>query len=527
MRELTMAFILVCFSISSMGKTNKDSLWLRWENQSLDDKERLLVLHQICSPQYLFSNPDSAFQFAELAYQFAKEKDLKKEMALASHLMGIASSHLSDFENAITLFNQSIKINQSINERIDVAKSLNSLGNVFLKKSNYTTAIDYYRQSLKVFEEEKKEEAIATLKNNIGLVYYDLKDFDKSLRYLNEALIICRRLQNENGIANTLINIGSIYRLQKEYTEALAFYTEALMLKKRNNIIQGTAICYSNIGLIYQAQHKVDEAKKYFKQSLGLHQKVGNKKEIANCLLYFGGIYLEENDLDSTIYLASQALSIAKETENKVELSKAAEMLYKAYEADDQHEKALTMHKLFQKTQDSIFSFENQKIVFEDESKYETEKETVQNHRQTKLERVTFFSLLLLVSGFFYFLWKRKKREVVKEREDLLSKIESLKRQLATSQSIITVEKRKEFKLDKDKIEEVIGAKLGVSSWLILNIIFQDPSINNKDIASQVSLSLEGVSSSLRRMYNKFEIQSSSNKKVALIMKVIRISMSN
>ena len=59
---------------------------------------------------------------------------------------------------------------------------------------------------------------------------------------------------------------------------------------------------------------------------------------------------------------------------------------------------------------------------------------------------------------------------------------------------------------------------------MILNLILNKPSISNKEIAAEVSLSVEGVSSSLRRMYQAFEINSSSNKKITLIMKATRLS---
>ena len=58
---------------------------------------------------------------------------------------------------------------------------------------------------------------------------------------------------------------------------------------------------------------------------------------------------------------------------------------------------------------------------------------------------------------------------------------------------------------------------------MILKLLFENPSISNKEIANEVSLSLEGVSSSLRRMYAAFDIKTPGNKKVELILKVMQI----
>ncbi|MEZ4987811.1 MAG: AsnC family protein [Saprospiraceae bacterium] len=58
-----------------------------------------------------------------------------------------------------------------------------------------------------------------------------------------------------------------------------------------------------------------------------------------------------------------------------------------------------------------------------------------------------------------------------------------------------------------------------------MSTLSHNPSISNKEIANEVNLSVEGVSSSLRRMYSTFGIGSaSSNKKVALLLEAIRLS---
>jgi ATP/maltotriose-dependent transcriptional regulator MalT len=86
---------------------------------------------------------------------------------------------------------------------------------------------------------------------------------------------------------------------------------------------------------------------------------------------------------------------------------------------------------------------------------------------------------------------------------------------------------RHALKLDKEKIETHLGATMGESAWNILNAIFEEPTISNQEIAQQVFLSIEGVSSSMRRMYSSFEVRSISSKnlKRALVTRAIEVSM--
>lgn len=174
------------------------------------------------------------------------------------------------------------------------------------------------------------------------------------------------------------------------------------------------------------------------------------------------------------------------------------------------------------KTESTEQEIEQDKKNREAEIAFQNQLDSIQLQTQNKCRNLLFilgiFSVILSL-----YLWAKHK-EHKDERNNLLHRIELLNKKL-TAQTISSPKKNKELTLDRVKIENHITGKLGESSWIILNLIFKNPSISNKEIASEVSLSLEGVSSSLRRMYSVFEINSSnSNKKIALIMKIVQIS---
>ncbi len=528
MRFLIKTIILLCCPLFCWGQVDKDSLMSIWNDSSIEDTSRIQAIHQYSS-KYLSDDPDSLLFYVNLAFDFAKRKNLKKEMAFTLYTKGIAFKHLGQLNKTEEYLFRSINLYKEIRDTLGTTKSLNALGNVFLQQSNYVKAIKYYRTSFFLQKELGNKKGMAASQNNIGLVFYDLKDFEKSQEYLNAALKTYKEIGDENGEGNTLINIGSIFRHKKEYKAALEYYENGLNLKKKNDIQHGVSICLSNIGLIYQALGDHEKAMIFFNESLELNQKNGNKKEIANCLMYIGDI-----QKDSRIPLTFQAYEIAKETENFAELAKASEILSKEYEIKGNYKKSLEFYKISQMTKDSIYGLKTQNAILKNEFEYQEQtnnlKEKLKHEKQLQktkirqqIERFILFGFLGSTLAYFFFFNKKKKQKAIQNQENLNSKIESLKEKLAT-QSTIVVEKRKDLTLDKEKIERVIDSKLGESSWEILNILFQDPAISNKEIANKVSLSLEGVSSSLRRMYNSFDIKS-SNKKIALIMKAIRISI--
>ncbi len=145
---------------------------------------------------------------------------------------------------------------------------------------------------------------------------------------------------------------------------------------------------------------------------------------------------------------------------------------------------------------------------------------------QCRSKELSLLFLGILSTTIFAFIIaiKKRKEQHLIEREKLLNQIKSLKKKLSAPSLTVPISDRKSFSLNRKLIEKAINSKIGESSWNILNLLFNNPSISNKEIAEEVSLSIEGVSSSLRRMYQAFDIKTSSNKKITLIMKATRLS---
>ena len=80
------------------------------------------------------------------------------------------------------------------------------------------------------------------------------------------------------------------------------------------------------------------------------------------------------------------------------------------------------------------------------------------------------------------------------------------------------------FELSKEKIQISINRKLNKTDWSVLNVLLQNPEASNKDISEKVFLSIDGIGSSLRRMYQFFDLKETKYKKVLLIKRAIEIS---
>jgi DNA-binding CsgD family transcriptional regulator len=66
--------------------------------------------------------------------------------------------------------------------------------------------------------------------------------------------------------------------------------------------------------------------------------------------------------------------------------------------------------------------------------------------------------------------------------------------------------------------------KINETDWNVLNILYEDPVISNKELADKAYLSVDGIGSSLRRMYEYFDIPNSKYMKIVLLLKAIKLS---
>ena len=383
--------LFLCVSINASAQVNLDSLWGVWNDEKQADTTRLKAMSQISQDGYLFTQPDSAFYFAGLQYDFAKEKGLKKHMANALNTQGASSYFQGDYAKAIDYYTQSLKIQEEIGDKKGISACLNNIGLIYKEQGDYAKAIDYYTQSLKIQEEIGDKQGIASSLNNIGGIYHYQGDYVKAMYYSTQSLKIDEEIGNKKGIANSLNNIGGIYHGQGDYAKAIDYYTQSLKIQEEIGDKQGIANSLINIGLIYYGQgdsasnagnialsaDKYANAIDYYTQSLKIREEIGDKQGIANSLNNIGNIYKDQGDYTKALDYSTRALSIAQEIGAAIGTRDAAHSLWEVNKTLGRYKDALSMYELYIETRDTLESEENQKEVIKQEYKYNYEKQKV------------------------------------------------------------------------------------------------------------------------------------------------------
>ncbi|MCK5100386.1 MAG: hypothetical protein KAR45_19915, partial [Desulfobacteraceae bacterium] len=110
-------FLFICITLVTQAqKPNLDSLFRIWNDKTAHDTNRLKAIQKIAWDGYLNVKPDSAFYYAQLQYDLAKTRGLKKQMADALVTQGFFYRIRSNYPKVLDYFQQDLKIREEISD---------------------------------------------------------------------------------------------------------------------------------------------------------------------------------------------------------------------------------------------------------------------------------------------------------------------------------------------------------------------------------------------------------------------------
>lgn len=335
-------FLIVFFlNNTSLFSQNKlDSLWNIWLDENQSDSLRLRAIKKFAWDGYLFTKPDSAYYYAGLHYEFAKECGNDKQMARALFTQGTSKLVQGKFEDAESLFQNSVAISEKINDKAGASSTYNNIGVTYYYRGDFQKTIVYYNKSIKIDEELGKKDGVAGSLINIGNLYRKLGNLDTAVEYYNRSLKIQEELKNKKGIAGALNNIGVIFEKEGNYAKAIEYYTRSLSIQEELGNDSEIASSLLNIGNIYDNQYDYDKALDYYRRSLSLEEKLNNKEGISKCLFNIADVYADLGNLDTALVYHEKSLSLKQEIGKKDGIANSMSLIGNIYFNKGDNEKA-------------------------------------------------------------------------------------------------------------------------------------------------------------------------------------------
>ena len=482
----------------------------------------------------LYHSPDSLFENVEYHYALAVEKRDSSQIVESLMRTGLIYSLEDDVDKAIMFFDDAEEIAVAMNSKnLQIPILINQQHILFLNY-RHLEAMRKIHKALKMTREIGDDRYENYIQQNIAVNYFTLEDYDKALEYYlqwKDGSKTREKNPRERGVQEMCI--GLTYFRQNKFEEALPYYEAALVYFKKADAQDRISELYSYLSNLYNELHQLDKAEEFARRAIAISEKV----EVIKAVAIHNKLSLAEITINKDVQSTLIALNDIKNQLPKQDFLAQYEMLYdlyyKGYKAQNNSEQAVKMLELRRTYQDSLAEKSNrlarvrellnqefEQELTEIKQSGDVEKAVIKTAQRKKMFALALLSLIMIIAISLYFRLKIKKNKAY--RDSLLEEIEQLKINDFNTRSQTFAPNK--FELDIEKIEFHIDKQLNETDKNILQTLLKDPVISNKQIADQVFLSTEGVSSALRRMYTYFNVKESKYKKISLLLEAVKLS---
>jgi class 3 adenylate cyclase len=434
-RYFACAFILITslfLTFKVYSQSNLDSLFAVWQNESLEDTIRLKALDDYGWEGFVYSNSDSAISIAKVMYEFAKQADIKKYLAVAKNMEGVAYWSRGDYADALKNYRESLAINQQINNKKGIASANNNIGAIYHNQGNYVKALQYFKISSKLYHELDNKHGVALSYSNISNIYREQGNRKSALEYSVKSYEIQKEINDKYDMSISLLNIGSDYASKGDIDTALNFYNEAIKLREEINDKRGLVTALEMAGYLYVLRDDFKKAEELSRKSLEIAQEIKDKRGTAIAYLGIGKIKLAQKKYGEANNYLLKALALFEELSLLPQIKKTSDQLYDSYKALNQGEKALYYLELSKTISDSLnivetsqklqqLEFEKQVLadsiaVAEEERKMQlVHQKEIEDKEKTRNIILFITGLILLLSAGLYsrLRYVRKSKAVI------------------------------------------------------------------------------------------------------------------
>ena len=530
-KELFILFVIIMNIDGLYSQALSDSIKSVWMNVNNSDSLRFEAIEN-----YYFGNtyakPDSVIPVTKYHYQLAKEKGSVKQMAYALNERSYAYYIKGELNSSTEILQQSISLFEIINEPKNIAVIQSNLGSIYIEQKQYLKAFNSFNASLKIVRDLKLKTSEARILVEIGKIYSRLDELDLAMEYLEESLTIrvAKKINKDNQIGTIFLKKAEIYFKKKQYNQAIEYSKKAINKFKNTNNKFDLSECYMLLAKSNNKLLKKEQALDYTNTSLAINYEIDNNSKIIEALILKSYLLLDSKPIVAKNQAEETLGLINLETSNEIKAD-LYKLLYLCYKSNNQSGKALSMIEKHTVYKDS-FQLEKNKILIVKEtikSEYENKLQESKaiNEKESAIVSLTYtyriyfiVSLTILLVILFVYVLRVKNLKTRKELDSLLLEINTLKRK----EKLNLLVDSSNFELNQERIQKSISRKLNKTDWGVLNVLLDNPEVSNKEISEKVFLSIDGIGSSLRRMYVFFAIKETKYKKVLLIKRAIEIS---
>lgn len=352
---------------------------------------------------------------------FCQEIIISKKEEKVNKDLDKASEHIENEQDSALIYIRKAKeLSKKYNYPIGLVKALELEGNFYgLVKNDYKKAADFYLEGIHIGEKE----GIGYTKNvyfSLGKMFHVTDNYNKAQSYYRIALNLSKKEKDTLLIARSLINLGSINSSLKKFDIAEKLFLESLQYPTPFAIRTAT---FSNLGNLKIRQKKFKEAILYLNKVVQVNPetKTGGDAIDYSYLLRAKNGAKDIQGMDTILKNSHELVTTTNDLRAKTILISA---MSETYQNLQNYKKASELKDQYITLYDSLKTMQRDEIVYEMESKYQTQKkeDEILKYQSDKEKLMVFITIALLTIALLSYLIYRnvKQKKLLKTQTKLL-----------------------------------------------------------------------------------------------------------
>lgn len=223
-------------------------------------------INRMAVDEWSNGNYQKALDHITKAYEFAKAKNDRKQLALVLNTLGLAYWRLGNNADAMQSYLQSAEMAEKLGMQRLLGLTHTNMGLILKEQGEFEEAFKHNNLAINIFRKTKYHRDLGIAYNNQGQIWKNMGRIDSARVYYNYALTCYKLIDYKDGVAATYYNLADICLksgLRKEALEA-AYHSLDLSRIAESKIRMSEA--YEKLSQIYEHFGDSDSALKYFKK---------------------------------------------------------------------------------------------------------------------------------------------------------------------------------------------------------------------------------------------------------------------
>jgi tetratricopeptide (TPR) repeat protein/DNA-binding CsgD family transcriptional regulator len=378
--------------------------------------------------KYIDIDQEVALLYVKQVFELAKEVSYTKGLADSYKLWGHILYFKDEYYLAIEKYQAALELYTKEENDFEISEVYFYMSQANNLAANFEEAISLCQQSLNIKESLNDQKGISNCLNYLGTIHLGRKDEQLALQYYSKALSIKKELNDPTGMATVIDNMGMAYFNMGDKKKAMIYFLESLKLREELGDIRRIASSKQRIGMLYQDQGNFDSALEMFVSSLKIYEKLEEKLGIALCHLSIARLYNDMGNYSQALSETQKTIGLTKILNNKTILADIYQLLSNVFGNLNMHEEALESLRIYLLYHDSLFSDQRDQMIIDIEYKYQADKKDesialLQSKNKIIKQKImiltiSIITLAILILLVFYLFWLKSR--MVKQKNKLL-----------------------------------------------------------------------------------------------------------